>query len=275
LEKKMTNYFHLDSLLKASGTLVIMLLSLMTLSPQKSYAGDIGLVTIISNQCGKVTVAVSLNSNWKPMPTANKPTYKVTKILGNDFLDVATSDLPIITIDVGVGAAFKFHVTARSRQTGLIGITMQRKVGEFQGTAGFCSGLAIGEVRLRHEKTGKCMFGDFNDGGVVKTWTCWDDPNMAYILDTVSGNEVRLRHRISSKCVYGNNVNGGFAKNWICWNDPNMIFIKDPLPGTNRFRLRHKATNRCLYGGTADGDPVKSWGPCWDDPNMVWVLDTL
>lgn len=239
-------------------------------------AKEIGVVTLVANQCGKVTISIGLNSGWKVMPANNKVTYKISTIVDRTELgEVTTSNDPVITIDWPEGKYFNFIVEARSRQTSTIGVTMYRKVDEVEGISGTCSSYipGQGEVRLRHEQTGRCMFGDPNDGGAVKTWTCWKDPNMGYFLEAISVNEVRLRHRSTGKCVYGNAVNGGITKNWVCWDDPNMVFVKEALPGNNRFRLRHKATGRCVYGGNSDGAPVKSWGPCWDDPAMVWVVE--
>lgn len=245
-------------------------------SPNSKVAKEIGSVSIVKNQCGKVTISIALNSSWQVMPANNKVTYKVFTISNRQELsDITSSNNPVITIDWLEGKYFNFIVEARSRQTGTFGITMYRKVGEVEGISETCSSYvpAAGEVRLRHEQTGRCLFGDPNDGGAVKTWMCWKDPNMGYFLDSISGNEVRIRHRSTGKCVYGNAVNGGIAKNWGCWDDPNMVFVKEPLSGNNRFRLRHKATGRCIYGGNSDGAPVKSWGPCWDDPAMVWVVE--
>jgi hypothetical protein len=219
----------------------ITLLYLMIFSLPSYAASDIGSVSIVQNQCGKITLNVTLNSSWKVMPANSKPTYIVSRIVDRtEQTDVKTSNDPAIPVEWPEGTYFKFHVTARSRQTSYLGITMYRKVGEIEGISANCSSYVPlpGEVRLRHEKTGKCLFGNPNDGGPAATWTCWKDPNMGYFLDTVSGNEVRLRHRSTGKCLYGDSVNGGVAKNWGCWNDPNMIFIKDALPGANRFRLR-------------------------------------
>lgn len=236
---------------------------------------DIGSVTIMNNQCGKITVGLEINSSWQLMPANNKPTYVVYKYDRAEQTDIKHSNDPVITIDWPEGTKFDIFVNARSRQTTTLGITMYRKVGEVEGYSEPCSSYVptAGEVRLRHEQTGKCMFGDPNDGGTVKTFTCWKDPNMSYFLEPISGNEVRLRHKSTGKCVYGNSVNGGIAKNWICWDDPNMVFVKEPLPGNDRFRLRHKSTGRCIYGGSFDGAAVKNWGPCWDDPAMVWVAE--
>src|ERR1041385_6918838 len=232
---------------------------------------DIGSITVKNTQCGKITIAVAIDPDWQLMPASNKTTYKVYSSYTNS--DIQHSNDPIITIDWPENTTFKIYVEARSRQNGINFVTMYRKVDEVTGWVEGCPqyGSAPGEVHLRHEQTGKCMFGDPNDGGAVKTFTCWNDPNMIYVLEPISGDEVRLRHTRTGKCVYGNAVNGGIARNWVCWDDPNMVFVKEPLSGNNRFRLRHKATGRCIYGGNSEGAPVKSWGPCWDDPAMVWV----
>jgi Ricin-type beta-trefoil lectin domain-like len=273
----MRNYFTLARLLEGGWMpAVFTLLSLMMLSPQPASANNIGSVSVVQNQCGKVTVSISLNSGWQVMPKNNKPTYIVSTIVNRrEIGTVKTSNNPLIPIEWPQGEGFSFIVEARSRQTGNFGITMYRKVNEVEGISATCSSYvpAPGEVRLRHEQTGKCMFGDLNDGGPAATFTCWKDPNMGYLLDSISGNEVRIRHRSTGKCLYGDTANGGVAKNWTCWNDPNMVWIKDALPGTNRFRLRHKATGRCIYGGSSDAAAVRAWGPCWDDPAMVWVVE--
>jgi len=276
--KTMRKYFTLTRLLEGSLTrAVVTLLFLMLLSLHPSYAANkIGSVSIVQNQCGKVTISISLDGGWKVMPTNNKPTYIISTIVNSrEMVTLKTSNDPVIPVEWPAGTYFNFIVEARSRQTGSFGITMYRLVNEVEGIAATCSPYmpVLGEVRLRHEQSGKCMFGNPNDGGGAATFTCWKDPNMGYVLEPISGNEVRIRHRSTGKCLYVSSVNGGIAKNWVCWDDPNMVFIKDPLPGSNRFRLRHKATGRCIFCGNSNGDPVRSWGPCWDDPAMVWIID--
>jgi hypothetical protein len=255
----------------------ITLLCLAFLSPPPSHAANkIGSVSIVQNQCGKVTISISLGGGWKIMPASNKPTYTVSIIANRkEIATIKTSNDPVISVAWPEGTSFNFIVEARSRQTSALGITMYRLVDEVGGISATCASYvpAAGEVRLRHEKTGKCMAGDPNDGGHAKTFACWGDPNMGYFFDSISGNEVRIRHRSTGKCLFGSPDNGGIAKNWVCWDDPNMVWIKDPLPGGNRFRLRHKATGRCIYGINSDGGPVRYWGPCWDDPAMVWVVE--
>ncbi|MET0648520.1 MAG: hypothetical protein ABW208_18060 [Pyrinomonadaceae bacterium] len=200
---------------------------------------------------------------------------------------VSASNDPVIDIAWPVGEGFKFIVEARSRQTGAVGVTMERLVGEVQGIANnYCPPPPppyvpeAGEVRLRHEQTGTCMFGDPSGGGIVQALKCWQDPFLSYVLDPAGGNEFRLRHKLTGNCVYADTVNGGIAKNWVCWDDPNMRFVKEQLPGSNRFRLRHVATGQCLFTqfkpgkfGLRPPTPVRGWAACWDDPAMVWVAD--
>ena len=85
------------------------------------------------------------------------------------------------------------------------------------------------EVRIRLRANGKCLFGSPLDGGEVKNWACWNDPNMVFVVEVVNNNRVRLRHRATGRCMYGSPVNGGVVRNWTCWNDPNMVWVIDPF----------------------------------------------
>ena len=129
------------------------------------------------------------------------------------------------------------------------------------------------EVRLKHKKTGKCIFGIPKDGDPVRNWGCWKDPNMVFVIDDLGGGEVRLRHKKTQKCLYGDPNDGGFARNWSCWDDPNMVFLIEKLGG-GEVRLKHKKTQKCLYGDPKDNGLVRNWG-CWNDPNMVFILEHL
>jgi hypothetical protein len=212
------------------------------------------------------------------MPAKNQPTYKVYKYVGGSSGDplslVKTSNDAYISIDWPLSQPFKFSVDARSRRD-LAGLTKYRKVDEVSGTTDICSYVPLpGEVRLKHEQTARCMFGNHNPGGPVAIWgPCWKDPNMGFLLEPLSGNEFQIRHRSTNQCLYVDTPNGGVVKNWPCGVDPKMVWIKDPLPGTNRFRIRNKATGRCIYARNSNAAPVQAWGPCWDDPAMAWVIE--
>lgn len=126
------------------------------------------------------------------------------------------------------------------------------------------------EVMLRHQRSGKCIYGNPVENGVVHNWGCWNDPNMAFLVEKVVGNEVRLRHKKTGKCLVGAPTNGGQVKNRTCSNDPGLVYVLDPAG--NGVRLRHKATGKCVYGSTQDGGAVHNWG-CFNHPYMVYSLD--
>lgn len=254
--------------------LCLVLTSCTTASPQQ----EIGNLGLIQAQCDRFTFYISLNTNWEASPNPNTSTYRVFRMVGPQGVTLmAQSNNDTIELQ-GLQEWTPYHIyaSARSRRTDGWGIPIYRKVGELTVVTPHCStpspwSPVPGDVRLRHEATGKCLFGNALDGGEVKTWQCWQDPQMAISLEPLGGNEVRLRVRSYGKCLYGNPVNGGMVKNWNCWNDPNMVYVREEL-GNNRVRLRHKATGQCMYGSPTDGGPVRNW-PCWNDPNMIWVID--
>lgn len=129
------------------------------------------------------------------------------------------------------------------------------------------------EVRIKHQKTGNCLFGNTANGGAVKNHECWNDPNMTFILAWLPNSEVQLKHKLTSKCVFGSPINSGIVKNHDCWNDPNMVFVIDYLE-TGGFRLRHKLTGKCLFGNPVNGGEVKNHD-CWNDPNMTFKFEQL
>lgn len=244
----------------------------------KAVQQEIGLVNLVQSECHSVTIDIQLNSSWEPSPNPNKVTYKVFRIKGTDspLLVESSNNSTIELQNLNEFDSYHWFVEARSRHKNGWGIPIYRKVGELKVVTPHCSVVneftpVPGDVRLRHEPTGKCLFGNAVDGGPVKTWACWQDPQMAISLEPLGGSDVRIRVRAKGKCLFGNPANGGVVKNWVCWADPNMVYVREEL-GNNRVRLRHKTTGQCMYGSPVDGGPVKNW-PCWDDPNMVWVID--
>jgi hypothetical protein len=249
------------------------------LDPAAARAADIGVVTLVGSTCNSLTVKAHINFQWEQSPNPNNATYRAYN--WNNVLNpvhVVSSDSNTLTVpNLQEKKSYRIMIEARSRKAGGWGIPIYRKVGDVTSTTPACSTPSTytpvpGDVRLRHEATGKCLFGNPEDGGAVKTWgACWKDPGMAVSLETVSGSKVRIRIQAIGKCLFGNPTSGQVVKNWGCWNDPNMVYVKEDL-GDNRLRLRHEITGQCMYGGTGNGDPVRNW-PCGTDPNMVWVID--
>lgn len=261
------------------GAFAILPMLLAMACPARA-ASDIGHVTIVHATCTSLTIAIQLNSGWEPSPNPHKATYKLTGLLTGAALsdNVSSNESTIEMKDWLEGWQYDYLVEARSRHKNGNGIPLYRRVAELQGSLPLCdepnpNGPQPGDVRLRHELTGKCIFGNPVDGGPAKTFTCWQDPEMAIVLEPLGGSEFRIRLRAKGKCLYADPNNGGTAKNFTCWPDPNMVFIMESL-GNNRYRLRHKATGQCLYGSTIEAGAVHNWG-CWNDPAMVWVKDTF
>lgn len=240
-------------------------------------AQNIGSVSLLQSSCNDLTIKIYISASWEPAPNPNRDTYEVFRIVGTSMSKVASSDSDQIHL-AGLSPFTPYHyvVQARSRIKDGWGLPIYRQVGELKTVTPTCTTTPAtsaqpGDVRLRHQLTSKCLFGEPVDGGPAKTWSCWQDPKMAVALEPLGGAEYRIRLRASGKCLFGNPVNGGAVKNWTCWNDPNMVWVREDL-GNNRARFRHKPTGQCMYGSPTNGGIVKNW-PCWDDANMVWVVD--
>lgn len=239
-------------------------------------AADIGYVNVVRKTCDSITIAVTFKSDWKDSPRPNQATYLVSRNRGpQDYFVIHQSNDSVMQIKkLNADESYNLVVEAMSRQKTGIPIRRYRKVGEITEVTPKCGGASPvlpAAVRLRHERTGKCIFGNPVEGGPAKTFTCWADPLMAIFLDSLGGQEFRLRLQIEGKCLYAEPRNGGTVRNFTCWEDPNMVFIREDL-GNNRARFRHKASGQCMYGESGEALPVRNWG-CWDDPNMVWVID--
>jgi hypothetical protein len=246
--------------------------------PVPARASSIGHVTAVQTTCHSVTMSISIDSDWETSPNPNKVTYKVSQVVGASPPDDITSSNDSVIEIKGLQewTPYYFVVEARSRHKNGWGIPLYRLVGELKFVTPHCNAISPvdpqpGDVRLRHELTGKCIFGNPVDGGPAKTFTCWKDPEMAISLESLGGSEVRIRLRAKGKCLYGDSSNGGTVKNFTCWQDPSMVYIMEDL-GNNRYRLRHKLSGQCMYGSTGEAMPVHHW-TCWNDPNMVWVKD--
>ncbi|MBV1855759.1 ricin-type beta-trefoil lectin domain protein [Catellatospora tritici] len=146
--------------------------------------------------------------------------------------------------------------------------------GEVHSPATKAAALTVpaGAYRLHHKQSGQCQFASDGDGGAVKHWSCWDDPNMAYTLEATAAGHFRLGHLASGQCSYvAGNSDGSPLVHRTCSDDPSQEFDLTTV-GTDEYRISHVATGRCLYAGGGDGGSVNAWS-CWDDPNMVWELD--
>ncbi len=133
------------------------------------------------------------------------------------------------------------------------------------------------EVRLRHQSTGSCAYGDPASGGAPKNWPCFNVPYQTYKLRYLGEGEVLLRHQWTLNCIRGNTTNGAAISNVRCDDvaiadtDPDLIYVLDDL-GNDTFRLRHKSTGKCIYGNPSAGGVLYNWS-CWNDPNLVYALD--
>lgn len=239
-------------------------------------AGDIGSLGVVQATCNSLTISVQISQGWEVSPNPNVSTYRVLLGAGTQVPvpSIQTNSTPITLGGLQPSTQYLVIVSARSRHRGGWGIPLYRRVGGKVVSTPSCTVATAqpGDVRLRHEATGKCLFGHPADGAPVKTWgACWQDPAMAISLEAQGGAEVRIRIRATGRCLFGNPVNGAEVKSWTCWNDPNMVYVREDL-GNNRLRLRHKMTGQCMYGSPVNGGTVRNW-PCWADPNMVWVID--
>jgi hypothetical protein len=244
-------------------------------------ANNIGTIAVQQLQCTSLTLHMEISNNWEPSPNPNTSVYKVYRITGFQGSQLlASSDNSTIQLNnLQPSTQYHFVVQARSRHAGGWGIPLYRDVNDVTTYTPACPPPptpAPGDVRLRHEATGKCIFGNPVDGGIVHTWTCWQDPGMAVALETqgLPAGQVRIRMRAQGKCLYGNPVNGKEVKNFTCWSDQNMLYIMEPVDSgnPNRIRLKHLNTGQCMYAGSVEGNAVKNF-PCWNDPGMVWVKD--
>ena len=249
-----------------------------------AHAG-IGSVLISDVTCNSMKIAISLGNAYKEAPTDGSSTYYVNLITGATTQETGwvVSDNSVINLpNLLPFTPYHFVVTARTRrrthpnEPGIYRIVDEKT----QVTLQTCNPPTTnynnpqpGDVRLRHEVTGMCIFGNSADGGPVGAWGCWGDPNMAVSLESLGGADVRIRMRGNGKCLFGNPVGGKEVKNFQCWSDPNMVYERQDL-GNNRVRLRHKATGQCMYTGSIRGNFVKNW-PCWNDPAMVWVIESF
>lgn len=251
----------------------------MTAVRLPARASSIGHVTAVQVTCYSVIMAIQLDAGWKEAPSGNKLTYRVSEVIGTEMYDVTSSNDSTIEIKyLPEWTPHYFVVEARAHPANRPGLTYYRFAGELKIVTPRCNVITPnsptpGDVRLRHEVTAKCIFGNPIDGRPAKTFTCWNDPEMAIKIENLGGNEVRIRLREKGKCLYGDPTNGGDVKNFTCWDDPKMVWIEESL-GNNRYRYRSKATQMCMAGSTFEALPIRNWG-CWDDPNMVWVKDPI
>lgn len=85
--------------------------------------------------------------------------------------------------------------------------------------------IGSNNFKLRHEKSGLCLFTQGVDGSHVKLDNCSSNMGaMAFTLEPTSNGKFRLKTPSNHKCLYGNPSNGGPVNVWGCWNDPGMEF---------------------------------------------------
>ncbi len=178
---------------------------------------------------------------------------------------------------VTAGSTYRFQVWCNCKGSGPFAIAHPIRIFEVEYTHWAPAPANLfspqpGDVRLRHEMTGRCLYGDAVDGHNVKTWgPCWKDPQMAVWLEPLGGSDVRIRLRVNGKCLIVGSLFSGAVTNWSCSSDPSMTFVREDL-GNNRVRLRSKASGRCIYGNSANGGDVRSF-PCTNDPPFIWIID--
>lgn len=122
--------------------------------------------------------------------------------------------------------------------------------------------------RLRHVSTGKCLYNLLASS--VRNWTCWNDPNMRYVLLPGAAGSVRLHHLGTGTCVAVGATNGATASTAIC--NPTAANQRFYLDNAGPGFVRLRASGQCLYGTSTDGGSAHNWG-CWADPGMRFVLD--
>src|ERR1700749_3290503 len=252
------------------------------LLPFVASANNIGTVTVSNLGCHSATLTVGLGSGWQLAPPPHAANYSVWADTNWEQLVASSNANPFNVTGLHENTHYDLYVTARSRHNngGLSGwgILLGRQVDDVDFTTPYCNpgspvappSPPLGAVRLRHEATGQCIYGNTVEGGEVHSWSCWRDPAMAVILEPVGGNDIRIRMWLAAKCLFGNPVDGQAVKDFTCWSDPNEVFTREDL-GNNRARFRHKNTGKCMYAA-ANGVAVKNF-TCWSDPNMVWVVD--
>lgn len=88
-----------------------------------------------------------------------------------------------------------------------------------------------GYWRLASEPSSKCLYviAPGVDGGTVRNWGCWSDPNMAFELQPDGQGGFYLRHKgtTPNQCPY--DAGSGVVNHWTCWNDPEMRYRFDAL----------------------------------------------
>lgn len=130
-------------------------------------------------------------------------------------------------------------------------------------------------VKVRNENTGKCIY-PFAPAGPISTrmhnWSCWNDPNFAFMIEPVGSDEVRLRSLAASQCLQPvDNADYQEIKGGSCSSVYSEYYI-DYL-SAETFRLRNKVNNKCIYGSTSNGGKIRQFG-CWANPDMVFSFSS-
>lgn len=237
---------------------------------------SVGTVSTTIVDCHSAILSITLDGGWQTASSSRVSTYEVQRKDNSGagyMVEKQTSTAPIELDNLDPMTLYKLIVKVRVRRSNGFTIPSYHYTDDFDVTTPAC-GLPYvpqpGDVRLRHERTGKCIYDRPVDGGTAANFTCWRDGWMAMVIDHLSGNDVRLRFRTSNECLYRYSADRT-VHYWTCWNDPNQVWVLDPL-SNNRFHLRHKQSGECAYGSSDDGGALHTWG-CWNDPNMVYVLD--
>lgn len=80
-----------------------------------------------------------------------------------------------------------------------------------------------GHVRLRHQSANRCLYASPADGGTSRGWSCWDDPNQEYVLQsanlargaTVEASSTASGHSVSRVTDGEHSALGHWAISWV------------------------------------------------------------
>jgi hypothetical protein len=132
-------------------------------------------------------------------------------------------------------------------------------------------------VRLRNPASSQCLYVDGN-GPLVKSWGCWKDPGMTFLLETRPDGQKQLRNERTRLCIYGGFANsstlfamscGGYETGLqIVSQGGNLVQIKLPLIPSSFGGW----SPRCVTSGSSNGaQATKQW--CTSLQNQQFVLE--
>jgi len=88
-----------------------------------------------------------------------------------------------------------------------------------------------GKWRLASHPTSKCLYvvQPAVNGGTIRNWGCWPDPNFTFELEQINGGSFLLRHQLSNpdQCPY--DAGNGVVNHAVCAYDDDMYYRFDAL----------------------------------------------